>query len=57
MKIANAKLKVGGNGDVEITTNLEISNTKLDFKKQILQVTKEHATPKLDTLTTENMIL
>lgn len=61
VKITNAKLKVGRNGDVEITTNrstnLEISNTKLDFKKQILQVTREHATAKLNTLTTENMIV
>lgn len=61
VKIRKAKLKVGRNGVEEITTNrstnLEISNSKLDFKKPILQVTKEDATVKLGTLTTENMIV
>ncbi|XP_022307563.2 uncharacterized protein LOC111113563 [Crassostrea virginica] len=60
VKLTNAKLKVGRNGDVEITTNrstnLEVSNAKINFKKQIFRVSKEHESAKLDTLTTENMI-
>lgn len=61
VKLTNAKLKVGRNGDVEITTNrstnLEVSNAKINFKKQIFRVSKEHESAKLDTLTTENMIV
>jgi hypothetical protein len=61
VKISNAILKVGRNGEIEITTNkssnLKVSSAKLDFKRRILQISKEPTTAKLDTLTTENMIV